>query len=171
MPLWLEQPAVAFIREEAGSSGQVEWIKLWTWFAGGRSLVLETQSCLFRPSPLLWLLQLLWLLTFRLFSGGWCVRLCKGIARRWVFWTVNGDMGLPLSLIPRVDFPSVEGQKPLVSRQDRQQKFCAKGKGLSSDGCHLICIFFSFYKYACLHKTVHERQPKQTGSVSGIQLP
>lgn len=39
-------------------------------------------------------------------------------------------MGLQLSLITCVDFPGVERQKPLVSRQDLQQEFCAKGKGL-----------------------------------------
>lgn len=165
MPLWLEQPAGAFIREEAGSLGQVEWIKPWTWFAGGRSSVLGTQSCLFSPLPLPWLLPLSLLLTFRLFSGGRCVRPCKGITWRWAFWTVNGDMGLSLSLIPRVDFPSEEGQKPLLSCQDRQPDSCTKGKELSSDGYHFICMFSSVCKCACLHGAVPERPPKQTASV------
>lgn len=164
MPLWLEQPAGAFIREEAGSLGQVEWIKPWTWFAGGQSSVLgPSLVCLVLcPHHDHCHYRYCWLFVF--FSGGRCVRSCKGITWRWAFWTVNGDMGLPLSLIPRVDFPS-EGQKRLVSCQDRQPDSCRKGKELPWDGCHSIWMFSSVCKCACLHGTVPERPPKQTASV------
>lgn len=125
----LNSRAVAFIREEAGSPRQVGLdqavnVICWKLVISVRNLVLFIWSF-----TLPWLLQLL-LLTFHLFSGWRCVKLCKGIAWRWAFWTVNGDMGLQLSLITCVDFPGVERQKPLVSRQDLRQEFCAKGKGL-----------------------------------------
>lgn len=129
------------------------WIKLWTWFCWKLVISVRNLVLFLSSFTLPWLLQLL-LLTFHLFSGWRCVKLCKGIAWTWAFRSVNGDMGLQFSLITCVDFPGVRRQKPLVSRQDLQQEFCAKGKSLvvwlSS---HLY--FLLLYKCACLHRTVH----------------
>lgn len=149
MPFWLEQPAVAFIREEAGSLRQVELsgavnVICWKLVIRFRSPVSSVLSF-----ALPWLLQLL-LFTVRLFSGWrWCVTVCRGTTWRWAFRTVDGDMGLQLPLIICVDFLGVERQKPLVSHQDLQQKLCTKGTGLLSSASSVF-HYYDIHVPACV---------------------
>lgn len=114
MPLWLEQPAVAFIGEEAGSLGQVELEQAgrgicWKLVISVRNPVLLIVR-FSRPPQLL-----PWWFTVALFSGCRpCVKPCKETAWRWTFWTANGDMGRRSPLITCVDSPGAERQKPPV---------------------------------------------------------
>lgn len=130
MPLWLEQPAVAFIGEEAGSLGQVELERAgseicWKLVISVRNSVLLTACFSGWPQRLPQWFSVL------LFSGCRpCVKLCKETAWRWTFWTANGDMGRQLPLITCVDSPRAERQKPPVIRPDQQLEFCTEGKSI-----------------------------------------
>lgn len=151
MPLRLEQPAVAFIGEEAGSLGQVELEQAgseicWKPVISVRDPVLLTVC--FSGWPRLspgWL-------TVLLFSGCRpCVKLCKETAWKWTFWTANGDMGRQLPLITCVDSPGAERQKPPVTCPDLQLEFCAEGNAF--EGLHLICILPTlFHGQTCLQR-------------------